>query len=52
MLEKRSDWMQRVLDWLDIQQASEQLEALLGVVSGLIFAVALQLTSQAIFVAL
>ena len=48
MLEKGSDWMQRPQDWLDIQQASEQLEALFGVVSGLVFAVALQLTSKAI----
>ena len=48
MLEKGSDWMQRAYDWLDIQQASEQLEALLGVVSRLVVAVALQLRSKAI----
>ena len=52
MLETGSDWMQRAEDWPDIEQTSEQFEALFGVVSGLVFAVALQLTSRAIFGAL
>ena len=48
MLEERSDWIQRVQDQIDTQQAAEQLEAFVDLVSGLVFEVALQLTAQTI----
>ena len=52
MLEDRLEWMQRVQDQVDIQQASEHLEALIGLVGALVFEVAVQLTAQAIVAAL
>ena len=51
MLNDRLEWLQRVQDQVDIQQASDQLEALIGFVA-LVFEVALQLTAQAIVAAL
>ena len=52
MLNDRLEWLQRVQDQVDIQQASDQLEALIGFVGALVFEVALQLTAQAIVAAL
>ena len=52
MLEERSDWIQLIQNQVDIQQAAEQLEVLMDIFSGLVFEVALQLTAQAIVVAL
>ena len=51
-LEEQLDWIRRVQDQIDIQQAAEQLEALMGLVGGMVFGVALQLTAQAIVAAL
>ena len=52
MLEERLDWIQRVQNQVDIQQAAEQLEALMGLIGVLVFEVALQLTAQAIIAVL
>ena len=52
MLEERSDWIQLIQNQVDIQQAAEQLEVLMGIFSGLVFEVALQLTVEAIVAAL
>ena len=52
MLEQRLEWMQVVKDQIDVQQAADTLEALIGLVGGLVFEVALQLTAQAVVAAL
>ena len=52
MLEERLDWIRRVQDQIDIQQAAEQLEAFVSLVGGLVFEVAWQLTAQSIVAAL
>ena len=52
MVDERSDWIERLLNQIDIQQAAEQLEALMDLFGGLVFEVALQLTAQAIVAAL
>ena len=40
MLEEQSDWIQRIRNQVDIQQAVEQLEVLLDIFGGLVFEVA------------
>ena len=45
MDEEPVDWIQRVQDQIDVQQAAEQLEALIDLFGGLVFEVALQLTA-------
>ncbi len=52
MLEHRLEWTQAVQDQIDVQQAVDRLEALIGLVGGIIFEVALQLTAQALGAAL
>ena len=52
MLKQRLDWIQAVQDQIDVQQAVDKLEALIGLAGGIIFEVALQLTAQAIVAAL
>ena len=52
MLEQRLEWIQVVQDQIDIQQAVDELEALISLVGGLVFKVALQFTAQAIVAAL
>ena len=52
MLEERPDWIKRVQDQIDTQQAAEQLEAFVDLVGVLVFEVALQITAQAIVAAL
>ena len=52
MVDERSDWVERLQNQIDIQQAAEQLEALINLFGGLVFEVALQLTAQAIVAAL
>ena len=52
MDEEPVDWIQRVQDQIDVQQAAEQLEALIDLFGGLVFEVALQLTAQALVAAL
>ena len=52
MLEQRLHWTQVVQDQIDIQQAVDRLEALIGLVGGLVFEVAQQLTTQALVAAL
>tara|TARA_B100001564_G_C20105933_1_gene431400 strand:+ start:234 stop:392 length:159 start_codon:yes stop_codon:yes gene_type:complete len=52
MDEEPVDWIQRVQDQIDVQQAAEQLEALIDLFGGLVFEVALQLTAHAIVAAL
>ena len=52
MLKKRSDQIHRVQNQFNIQQITEQLEALLGLVGEFIFEVILQLTAQTIVTAL
>ena len=52
MLEQRVEWRQTVQDQIDVQQAVDRLEALIGLAGGIIFEVALQLTAQAIVAAL
>ena len=52
MVDERSDWIERLQNQIDIQQAAEQLEALINLFGGLVFEVALQLTAQAIVAAL
>ena len=52
MLKQRLDWIQAVQDQIDVQQAVDKLEALIGLTGGIIFEVALQLTAQAIVAAL
>ena len=52
MDEEPVDWIQRVQDQIDVQQAAEQLKALIDLFGGLVFEVALQLTAHAIVAAL
>ena len=52
MLEQRLEWIQAVQDQIDVQQAVDRLEALVGLVGGLVFEVALQLTAQELVAAL
>ena len=52
VLEEQLDWIQRVQEQVDVQQATEQIKAFVSVVGGLVFEVALQLTAQAIVTAL
>ena len=52
MLEQRVEWIQAVQDQIDVQQAVDRLEALIGLAGGIIFEVALQLTAQALVAAL
>ncbi len=52
MVDERSDWIERLQNQIDIQQAAQQLEALINLFGGLVFEVALQLTAQAIVAAL
>ena len=52
MDKKPLDWIQRVQDQIDVHPVVEQLEALIDLFGGLVFEVALQLTSQAIVAAL
>ena len=52
MLEQRVEWMQAVQDQIDVQQAVDRLEALIGLAGGIIFEVALQFTAQALAAAL
>ena len=52
MLEKRVEWIQALQDQIDVQQAVDRLEALIGLVGGIIFEVALQLIAQALVAAL
>ena len=52
MGEEPLDWIQRVQDQIYVQQAAEQLNALINLFGGLVFEVALQLTAQAIVAAL
>ena len=52
MLEQRLEWIQVVQDQIDVQQAVDRLEALIGLVGGIVFEVALQLTAQALVAAL
>ena len=52
MFEHRVEWIQVVQDQIDVQQAVEQLEALIGFTGGIIFEGALQLTAQALVAAL
>ena len=52
MLEHRLEWIQAVQDQIDVQQAVDRLEALIGLAVEIIFEVALQLTAQALVAAL
>ena len=52
MIEEPLDWIRRVQDQIDSQQAAEHLEALIHLLGGLVFEVALQLTAQAVVAAL
>ena len=52
MLEHRLEWIPAVQDHIDVQQAVDRLEALIGLAGGLIFEVAFQLTAQALIAAL
>ena len=52
MLEQRLEWTQAVQDQIDVQQSVDRLETLIGLGSGIIFEVALQLTAQALVAAL
>ena len=52
MLEHRLEWTQAVQDQIDVQQAVDRLEALIGLAGGIIFEVALQLTARALVAAL
>ena len=52
MLEQRLEWIQVIQNQIDVQQAVDRLEALIGLVGGLVFEVALQLTTQALVAAL
>ena len=48
MLKKRLEWIQVVQDQINVQQATEKLEALVDLVGALVFEVTLQLNAQAI----
>ena len=52
MLEQRVEWIQALQNQIDIQQAVDRLETLIGLAGGIIFEVALQLTAQALVTAL
>ncbi len=52
MLEQRVEWIQALQDQIDVQQAVDRLEALIGLAGGIIFGFALQLTAQTIVAAL
>ena len=52
MLKERSDWIQRIQNQVDIQQAAEQLDVLMDIFGRVVFEVALQLTAQAMVAAL
>ena len=52
MVDERSDWIERLQNQVDIQKATEQIEALFDLFGGLVFEVALQFTAQALVAAL
>ena len=52
MVEEPVSWIQRVQDQIDGQRVAEQLEALIDLFGELFFDISLQLTAQAIVVAL
>ena len=52
MLHEQLDWIQRIKNQVDVQQAIEQIETLIDLVGRLVSEVSLQLKAKAIVVAL